>query len=227
VLSGDRSQLDRSQRLIDCRAIPWTARIRASVTLLAVLLLDTSACRGTEPAPREDSPASPETSMSAADATKELDGIQPGEEREVSDGVFLKMHRMQATEPIGDGWHRARSTEGGFSVELPLPFNDLRTRSKMKDGVDSQNHTVGAKTPGQLAWSATCIVRADGRPGPDGRPAGGDETQAKGTPVRAHTRTLALKDRTCVLTVEAQGSDPLPNEADRRRFLESFKRTAK
>jgi hypothetical protein len=31
----------------------------------------------------------------------------------------------------------------------------------------------------------------------------------------------------CVLIVEAQGTDPLPTEADRLRFLRSLKRTGK
>ncbi len=38
--------------------------------------------------------------------------------------VQTKVHRIQAENPIGSGWHLARSTEGKFSVQLPGPFND-------------------------------------------------------------------------------------------------------
>jgi len=41
-----------------------------------------------------------------------------------------KVHRVQATNPLPDGWHLARSTEGGFSVNLPSPFNDFTVGSK-------------------------------------------------------------------------------------------------
>ena len=96
---------------------------------------------------------------------KKLSGIQTGEERQIAPDTFMKMHRVQATQPLGDGWQLAASTEGGFSVELPLPFNDFRIRSEAADHVQMRMHTVGAKTPGKLAWSATCAVRADGRRG--------------------------------------------------------------
>jgi len=39
--------------------------------------------------------------------------------------VGPKTHRIQANNPLPDGWHLARSTEGGFSVDLPSPFNDF------------------------------------------------------------------------------------------------------
>ncbi|WP_437586123.1 hypothetical protein [Sorangium sp. So ce1000] len=40
-------------------------------------------------------------------------------------------------------------------------------------------------------------------------------------------RAADFEDMTCFLIVEAQGSDPLPPEADRLRFLQSLKRTGK
>ena len=140
-------------------------------------------------------------------------------------GTFMTLHRAQAAEPIGDGWHRARSTNGGFSVELPVPFNDLVIRGKTTDEVEMRSYTVGAKTPGLLAWSATCVARRDGKLGPEGRGAVSTGIEALGTPTKAYQRTVALEDRTCVLIVEAQGTDPLPPEVDRNRFFQSFRST--
>src|SRR5690349_16387402 len=37
----------------------------------------------------------------------------------------MTMHRLQAGEPDASGWLTAASTEGGFSVRLPLKFNDF------------------------------------------------------------------------------------------------------
>ncbi|HEY3352411.1 MAG TPA: hypothetical protein VGQ83_04115 [Polyangia bacterium] len=162
---------------------------------------------------------------SKAQLARQLAGIQPGEERDMGGGVSMKMHRLQAAQPLGDGWHLATSTEGAFSVELPLSFNDFRTRAQTTDRVELRTHTVGAKTPGLLAWTATCMVRRDGRLGPSAPAPAPEKVELQGTPPRAHVRHLEHDDAACVLVVEAQGADPLPAEADRLRFLRSFKRT--
>lgn len=151
--------------------------------------------------------------------------IGPGEEREIGVGVFMTMHRLQAIQPLGDGWHRAQSTEGAFSVELPLPFNDFRVRAQTTDNVEMRTHTTGGRTPGLLAWSASCLVRRDGKLGPEARAPGPGKLEVKGTPPVAHSRSVDFDDMTCILMVEAQGSDPLPPEADRLRFLHSLERT--
>jgi hypothetical protein len=156
-----------------------------------------------------------------------LADMVPGEERDVGGGLYLLMHRMQATEPLGDGWHLARSTEGGFSVELPLPFNDFRMRLPTVDGVEGRSHNLGGKTPGGLSWTAFCFARRDGQLGP-GKPSPAPERmELKSTPYQAHLRQVEFDDMRCGLIVEAQGSDPMPPEADRLRFLRSLKRTGK
>ncbi len=159
---------------------------------------------------------------SREEMAKALEGIQPGEEREVAPGVSMKMFRIQATSPLADGWQLAQSTEGGFSVELPLAFNDFRQRAKTEDGVELRSHSIGGKTPGLLAWSATCVARRDGKLGPDGHAPKPEKIE---THANAVSRFVEWDDRNCVLVVEAQGSDPLPPEADRTRFLRSLKRT--
>lgn len=158
-----------------------------------------------------------------------LAGIQPGEEREMSPGTFMKMHRIQAMDPLGDGWQRATSSEGAFSVELPLAFNDFRIRSETTDHVEMRSHSIGAKSPGLLAWSATCIVRRDGKLNDlnqnGRRPPASGRTEARGD--KAFLRNVSLDAMSCVLVVEAQGTDPLPSANDRERFFQSLKQTGK
>jgi len=83
--------------------------------------------------------------------------------------------------------------------------------------------TVGNKTPGLLSWSATCVVRADGKIGLPSGPKLTSSTGPVGSPVKAWQRTIVLDRRVCVVVVEAQGTDPLPSETDIQRFLGSFK----
>lgn len=179
--------------------------------MVACLVVATVGCREKKSAPR-------------GNTAEQLEGMKEGEEREFGDGLSMKMHRLQAVNPIGDGWHRAVSTEGGFEVELPLPFNDFRTTGKTEDGVILRSHSVGAKSEGLVAWSATCLVRDDGNLGPKAPPPGTDTTAPRGTPPKAVIRNVQLDDRACVLVVEAQGTEPLPDSTTRDRFLRSFKK---
>jgi hypothetical protein len=186
--------------------------------LLAVSLL--AACK---PSDGRDDRILPGADSAMA---QKISSLVLGEEKEVAPGTFMTMNRQQATAPTGDGWHRAESAGGGFAVELPLAFNDFRIRSEATDGVEIRSHSVGAKTKGLLAWTATCVARRDGAYGPGGAPAMPDRTEVKGDPPKAYQRTLAVDARTCVLILEAQGTDPLPPEADRLRFLRSFQVTS-
>ena len=56
---------------------------------------------------------------------------------------YGKPHRIQASNPIGNGWHLAKSTEGNFSVKLPGKFNDVTLREKDKEGNESVTYLVG------------------------------------------------------------------------------------
>ncbi len=167
-------------------------------------------------------PTKPEASR--ADLESRLEGISPGETRDMGDASAMTMHRMQVDARDVDGWQAADSTLGGFSVELPIPYNDLRIVATEDHGTTVFSDTVGGKTSGQLAWSATCIRRSDGTLGPKAPPPGTDERTTLGSPVAAHTRNVVFDDASCVLTVEAQGEAPLPDQADIDRFLGSLRR---
>lgn len=75
----------------------------------------------------------------------------------------LKMHKTQAGKLGPDGWTDARSTEGRFSIRLPILYNDLTvTESDPKADV-KLGHTVGGKTADGFKVSATRIIyRAKG-----------------------------------------------------------------
>lgn len=203
----------------------WYARygkwlkVAGPVLIVITLVRLLSALAGVSPGSRA-SAAKPELAQKLAN-------IQPGEEREIGAGLFLKMFRIQVNDPVAGGWQRAKSTEGGFTVEVPLPFNDFRMRTTATDGVEQRSHSIGGKTAGLLAFSVTCITRRDGKLGPDGRKPAAEQTQLLGTPPKAEQRTVEFDDMICVLIVEAQGTDALPPAEDRLRFLRSFKRTGK
>lgn len=74
----------------------------------------------------------------------------------------MVMHRIQAGEPEADGWISASSTEGGFSVRMPLKFNDFTVvESKPNDPV-LRAFTVGAKSQEGIKFVATRIVYRKG-----------------------------------------------------------------
>lgn len=158
---------------------------------------------------------------------RKLAGVDAGEERAMGDGVFMTMHRLQALAPLGNGWHLGSSTEGAFTVELPMPFNDFRMRADADDKVEVRTHVVGAKSAGLLAFSASCFVRKDGKLNGAGRGPRADQIEPMGSPPTAWKRSVDFDDMACLLIVEQQGADPLPPEAERNRFLQSLKRTGK
>jgi hypothetical protein len=67
----------------------------------------------------------------------------------------------------------------------------------------------------------------DGKLNPKARVPGGGRIEVMGRPPVAHQRNVDFGDMNCFLIVEAQGSERLPPEADRLRFLRSLKRTGK
>lgn len=68
------------------------------------------------------------------------------------------MHRLQAGEPDASGWMVARSTEGGFSVRLPLKFNDFTLAERNAKAPVLRTFVVGTKSQEGLKFSATRIV---------------------------------------------------------------------
>ena len=122
-----------------------------------------------------------------AQLEQKLAGAQPGEERQIEPGTFMTMFRSQATVPLPDGWQLATSTKGGFSIEIPLPFNDFRMRAQAEDHVELLADTIGAKSPGLLSWIATCATRADGAVGLPSSPMSGRFTSV-GTPQSGRPR---------------------------------------
>lgn len=74
----------------------------------------------------------------------------------------MTMHRVQAGEPDASGWVTAASTEGGFSVRLPLKFNDFSLTEPDPNAPTLRTFTVGAKSQEGIKFSATRIVYRKG-----------------------------------------------------------------
>lgn len=153
-----------------------------------------------------------------------LEKLPRGTELEIKKGVSITLHRMQAKSPIRGGWHRAVSTHGNYSVEVPATFNDYAMRASAQDGVGVQVDGIGTTTEGDIAWGVTCIRRVDGSVTPESK-AITDKTESVGQPIRGWTRVRPLGDRICTMSVEAKGTASLPPSASIKRFLNSLKST--
>ncbi len=67
------------------------------------------------------------------------------------------MHRVQAGTRNAQGWYDAQSTEGHFSISLPVPFNDFTVRGKDKNGKGTISYCVGSKSVEGFKFSVTEI----------------------------------------------------------------------
>jgi hypothetical protein len=74
----------------------------------------------------------------------------------------MKMHRKQAGEPDKSGWMLAKSTEGRFSVRLPLKFNDFTVTEADPNAPAARTYTVGARSSERIAVVATRIAYRKG-----------------------------------------------------------------
>jgi hypothetical protein len=50
--------------------------------------------------------------------------LAPASARAAAAPLTTKVHRIDAQNPLKDGWHRATSTDGKFGIDLPGPFTD-------------------------------------------------------------------------------------------------------
>jgi hypothetical protein len=76
----------------------------------------------------------------------------------------MKMHRQQAGQPDPSdksGWLLAASTQGRFSVRLPLKFNDF-TVTEVPEAPALRTHTVGTRSSEKISFVATRIVYRKG-----------------------------------------------------------------
>lgn len=64
------------------------------------------------------------------------------------------MHRIQDTTRSQSGWYYGKSTDGNFSVELPIPFNDF---TMVVENVHA--YIVGSKSIEKIKFSVTEMNR--------------------------------------------------------------------
>ena len=68
----------------------------------------------------------------------------------------MKMHRIQDTTKNKFGLYYGKSTEGHFSVLLPIPFNDFTIKVD-----DVNSYVIGSKSQEGIKFSVTEIVKKD------------------------------------------------------------------
>jgi hypothetical protein len=66
------------------------------------------------------------------------------------------MHRIQDTTKNKSGFYYAKSTEGHFSVLLPIPFNDFTIKA---DSVNS--YVIGSKSQEGIKFSVTEVIKKE------------------------------------------------------------------
>ncbi len=70
----------------------------------------------------------------------------------------MTMHRQGAGELDASGWTTAASTLGGFSVRLPLTFNDFTVAAPPSKGQVAKTFVVGAKSVEGVKFTAARMV---------------------------------------------------------------------
>lgn len=79
------------------------------------------------------------------ETTEIVEKLSPGESARVGE-LIVTPNQKQAGEPDENGWYPARAVSGGFSVLMPVPFNDLTIVSPVKDGATVTSDTVGGRS---------------------------------------------------------------------------------
>ena len=74
----------------------------------------------------------------------------------------MTMHRFQAGEPDASGWMLATSTEGAFSVRMPIKFNDFTVDESDPNASVLRTFVVGATSQEKIKFVATRFVYRKG-----------------------------------------------------------------
>ncbi len=69
------------------------------------------------------------------------------------DQPSIVMHRQRAGVRNADGWYPATSTEGGFSVLMPVPFNDFTVVTRRPDGASVRSFVLGTRSKEGVKFS--------------------------------------------------------------------------
>lgn len=145
-------------------------------------------------------------------------------------------HRNAAEQPIGGGWHRATSTNGGFTVDVPGPFADA-TRGGPHPGF-----MIRARAPSGADFLATFERAGDGATTAEafdreyeeqpakrttfrGYPAvrGRSELTANGQKVGTRSLMFRVPGGTYTLFIATPPGATPPSDRDEQRFYESLR----
>jgi hypothetical protein len=152
------------------------------------------------------------------------------------------MHRIDAGTFDARGWAVAESTNGGFAVQMPGPFNDFSVAGD-PDGIADRIEGVGGKAPNGIVFTALKLVykspatakeefakfkSGEGLPSPKISPAvvsGLDALDISFADEKSATNERIIIDGESIftLTVEWPTDKSVPALAMYLPFLESFK----
>ena len=159
----------------------------------------------------------------------------------------LEMHRSNVNALDKSGWQLAVSSHGGFSVRMPIPFNDFSIHASDPNTGDSVTHTVGGKStegikisvtempitprskvPADLATIPEQIGRSPGTKISDvRRDSKGDVASisflASGPATSAYMRTVKTSKAVYSLTIEFPNAHRPTVDAVKDEFFGSFK----
>lgn len=107
-----------------------------------------------------------------------------------------KIHRQDATNPLPGGWHRAHSTGGEFSIDMPAPFQDVTAATSGKAG---QMAGFMLRTTDANGLTFLAVREPNG---PDPSMAGSFDTEMKSN----RSKIVQFKGVSAVETSTAQGA---------------------
>jgi hypothetical protein len=154
----------------------------------------------------------------------------------------LEMHRVGAKTDDGSGWHLAVSSNGSFSVLMPLPFNDFTTRDA---AAGEASYVVGGKSTEGIKFAAvelapggkalpdlasipkTLAAKAGNRVSDVKRSTSGDAdiltlTMASATTM-LHMRCIEIRGVRYTLSIEFPNAHRELVAASKDKFFDSFK----
>lgn len=75
----------------------------------------------------------------------------------LADSPIKKLHRELAGVPSSDGWYKAKSTEGNYSVVLPNVFNDFTLENKTN--TDEKYFGLASRSKNGCAFTSILITK--------------------------------------------------------------------
>ncbi len=133
------------------------------------------------------------------------------------------MHRTQAGEPDSTGWMVAASTGGGFSVQLPLKFNDFTVTEADPKSAALRTHVVGARSQEGIKFTASRIVYRKGAESAKSFFSRFEKAVERKGDAVVYRRAVLLESDLLLMIVEAPREHEALVEGLAKRFFDSLR----